>query len=102
MRNAAFVPYNLEGGANGHLGLVLMSTKYNIVAPGTPYIRPIFPGPLVIPLGTTNIQAQMLREQHQEDLHLFHETEAVHNILVQQMVKTFKPMYLKLLRNPVT
>ena len=100
--NAQTVHSNLGGGANGHLGLVLMPPKYNIVAPGTPYLRPLFPGPLNIPLNTTNVQAQMLRDQHQEDVRVFHETEAVHNALVQQVVKAIEPMYLKALRNPVT
>ena len=102
MANSQTVHSNLGGGANGHLGLVLMPAKYAVVAPGTPYVRPVFPGPLVIPPATTNQQAQMLREQHQEELRLFHETEALHNTLVQQLVKAIEPMYLKSLRNPVT
>ena len=67
--NSQTVHSNLGGAANGHLGLVLMPTKYAIIAPGTPYNRPVFPGPLVIPPTTTNVQAQMLRKQHQEDIH---------------------------------
>ena len=35
-----------------------MPLKYNIVAPGQPYIQSVFPGPLAIPPATTNIQAQ--------------------------------------------
>lgn len=100
--NAQTVHSNLGGGAHGHLGLVLMPLKYDTIATGTPYTRPTYPGALVIPPGTTNVQAQMMREQHQQDLHAFHETEAVHNALVQQVVKAVEPMYLKALRNPVT
>ena len=102
MANSQTVHSNLDGGANSHLGLVLMPTKYAVIAPGTPYVRPVFPGPLVIPANTTNVQAQMLRDQHQEELRLFHKTEAVHNTLVQQLVKAIEPMYLKYRRNPVT
>ena len=43
-----------------------------------------------------------MREQHQQDLQVFHESEAVHNALVQQVVKAVEPMYLKAMRNPVT
>ena len=60
--NAQTVHSNLGGGANGHLGIVLMPHKYALIAPGTPYTRPVFPGNLVIPQNTTNIQAQMLRD----------------------------------------
>ena len=100
--NAQTVHSNLGGGANGHLGLILMPTKYAVIAPGTPYIRPNYPGALAIPPGTTNIQAQMLTEQHHHALQEFRESEAVHNALIQQVVKAVDPMYLKALRNPVT
>lgn len=102
MANSQTVHSNLGGGAHGHLGLVLQPAKYAVIAPGTPYIRPVFPGTLVIPPNTTNIQAQMLSKQHREELRLFQETEAVHNTLVQQIVAAIDPMYLKSLRNPVT
>ena len=68
MANSQTVQSNLGGGTNGHLGLILQSTKYAIIAPGTPYIRPVFPGPLVIPPATTNIQAQMISKQHRKEL----------------------------------
>ena len=76
--------------------------KYAIIAPGTLYNRPVFPATLVIPPNTTNAPAQMLREHHVEDLREFQECEAVHNALIQQVVKAVEPMYLKSLRNPVT
>ena len=100
--NAQTVHSNLGGGANGHLGIVLMPHKYAVVAPGTPYNRPGFPGALVIPPNTTNVQAEMLRAAHSEELREFHECEAVHNALIQQVVKAVEPMYIKALRNPVT
>ena len=100
--NAQTVHSSLRGGANGHLGLVLMPQKYNLIAPNTPYTRPPFPGALNIPQGTTNVQAQMMREAHEQAMREFHETETVHNALVQQVVKAIEPMYLKALRNPIT
>ena len=68
---------NLGGEANGHLGIVIMPHKYEVIAPGTPYNLPAFPGTLVIPPNTTTIQAQMLRDQHNENVRVFHETEAI-------------------------
>ena len=79
-----------------------MPHKYAAVAPGTPYNRPAFPGALVISPNTTNVQAQMLHDQHNKNLRVFRKTEAVHNALIQQVVKSSKPMYLKTLRNLVT
>ena len=55
--NAQTVHYTLGGGDNGHIGLVLTTARYNQIAPGQPYIRPIFPGTLTIPPGQTNAQA---------------------------------------------
>ena len=99
--NAQTVHSNLGGGAHGHLGLVLMTPQYNTVAPNTSYAHPTFPGKLTIPAGTTNAQAQMLHTAHQ-NLQEFHETEAVHNALIQQVVTAIDPMYLKALRHPLT
>ena len=100
--NAQTVHSTLVGGANGHLGLVLTTARYNQIAPGQPYVRPIFPGTLTIPPGQTNAQALITRDQHNEAIRLFQETEAIHNALVQQLVKVVDPMYLQALRNPIT
>ena len=35
--NAQSVTTTLGGGANGHLGLVLLEQAYELIAPGTPY-----------------------------------------------------------------
>ena len=48
--NASRVTSDLGGGGHGHLGLVLTSTEYALVAP-IPYARPDHPGPLVLPEG---------------------------------------------------
>ena len=42
--NAQSVHSTLGGGAHGHLGLVLSPNYYAVVAPMTPYVRPLFPG----------------------------------------------------------
>ena len=49
--NASSVASDLGGGANGHYGIVVDPTEYAMV-PGTiPYVRPMYPGALVIPPG---------------------------------------------------
>ena len=48
--NAARVPTNLGGGAHGHLGLILTPAEYALIS-ATPYVRPVHPGPLVLPAG---------------------------------------------------
>ena len=44
----------------------------------------------------------MMRKQHRQEIRVFHKTEAIYNVLVQQVVKEIDPMYLKALGNPVT
>ena len=44
----------------------------------------------------------MLRETHQESLQDFHKAEAIRNAILQQVIKTIEPMYLKAFRNPIT
>ena len=100
--NAQSVHSTLGGGAHGHLGLVLTPTDYAVVAPMTPYVRPLFPGVFRLPANVTDTQAQILREQHRESLRQFQEVEAIHNALVQQVLKAVDDMYLKPLRNPIT
>ena len=50
--NATLITSTLGGGAHGHLGLILTPAKYTLVS-ATPYRRPVFPGQLTIPAGTT-------------------------------------------------
>ena len=80
--NLQTVHSNLGGGAHGHLGLALTSTQYAVIAPGTPYLRPTFPSAFTMAPNTTNIQAQMLREAHQQALYDSHEAEAIHNVIL--------------------
>ena len=90
------------GGVNSHLDLVFISPQYDLIAPNTPYNRPVFPGNSIIPTGTTNVQTQLIHEAHGKKLREFHKTEALHNALVQQYIKAIETMYLKALQNPVT
>ena len=91
--NASSVPSNLGGGAHGHLGLVTSTTTYALLS-NTPFVQPTFPGPLVIPQGTTGPMATVLREQHVEDVRIFRETTGVEKALKQQIVKAVEQQWL--------
>ena len=66
--NAGDVATTLGGGLLGYLGLLLSIVEYARVAPGTPFLCPPNPGPLVIPNGTTQHAATRMREDHTEAL----------------------------------
>ena len=63
MRNASSVPSDLGGGANGHLGLLLTAPEYQPVN-AIAYVRPVHPGILVIPPGTTQHETTRLTAEH--------------------------------------
>ena len=50
--NASRITSELGGGGHGHLGLILSANEYTGVS-NVPYIRPVHPGQLDIPAGTT-------------------------------------------------
>ena len=68
--NAASINFDLGGGADGHLGLVLTLTEYTNVLV-IPYVRHTNPPPLVIAPGTAQHEAVQRREEHREARLLF-------------------------------
>ena len=64
--NSGSVTTHLGGGVHVYLGLLLSPGEYNRIAPGTPFIRPPNPGPLVVPPGTAQHAATRMREDHTE------------------------------------
>ena len=63
--NAASVPCDLGGGAHGHLGIMLTQPEYANVS-AVDYVRPVHPGMLCIPPGTTNFETTRLTSEHKE------------------------------------
>ena len=82
--NASSVQSDLGGGANGHLGLILTQLEYSSVSP-VDYIRPIHPGAIVIPPGTTQHESTRLREEHKEVLRLYRESNLLEQSLIKQL-----------------
>ena len=99
--NAMAVHSTIGGGAHGHLGLVLSAAQYANISP-TPFVRPAFPAPLVIPAGTTAVAAKTLEREYNESLRLFREVMGVENSLKQQLIKAVDSSFLEAIRDPVT
>ena len=97
--NASTVQCDLGGGSNGHLGLVLSAVEYATVS-ATPYVQPIHPS-TVIPVGTTNWETQILREEHKK-IHLFREANAVEKALLKQLTRALPDLYLLPYRDQTT
>ena len=96
--NARTVHSNLGGGTFGHLALVISPASYALISP-TPFIRPTHPGQLTIPAGSTQHAARTLKDQHDENLRVFHEVEGVDRALKQQLVAAIEPTYLMAIRD---
>ena len=95
--NAGKVQCDLGGGNNGHLGLILTDEEYARVS-NTPYVRPVHPGP-VAPVGTTQYQSTILRDEHKENIRLYREANAVEEALLKQLSSALPDLYLKQYRN---
>jgi hypothetical protein len=61
--NAKSVCSNLSDGDHGHLALILSDAQCALLTV-PPFIRPVFPGALVIPHGTSGPMATVLKEAH--------------------------------------
>ena len=96
--NAASVPCDLGGGANGHLGIMLTQPEYANVS-AVDYVRPVHPGILCIPHGTTIFETTRLTNEHKEHLRLNREANNVEACLLKQLGKALPELYLKSFRN---
>ena len=100
--NALTVHTTLGGGQHGHLGLVCTAAVYATIPNTQVYQYPPNPGLLNIIPGATQYQIAQQKEQHAEDIRLFHEVLAVERTIIQQIVAAVDAKYLKALRDPVT
>jgi hypothetical protein len=69
---ASSVRSNRGGGQHGELGLSMTVPAYQLVAPNTPYIRPVHPGPLVHQPNATQYQLAENRRIHELAVGDFH------------------------------
>ena len=70
--NAVSVPSTLGGGAHGFIGINLSGPTYAILAlPMTPFVTPIHPGGLRVPIGAIQYQAALAKKVHEEATQTF-------------------------------
>lgn len=99
--NAASVYSNLGGGQHGHLFLTISPAQFAMLS-DVPFTRPVHPGPLIIPPGTTAAMTATITAQHSEQIRLFREVTGVDKALMQQLVQAIDTTYLAEFRNRVT
>ena len=97
--NTMTVFTTLGGGARGHLGLVVDAPTYTTIPDTQPYIRPVHPGPLVLAQNVTQYQIVLTRDQHQENMRLFREANAVERALIQQIVAAIDAKFVRAIRD---
>ena len=98
--NAARVSSDLGGGWHGHLGLVLTPAEYALIL-AIPYTRPVHPGPLELPVGAgvTNLQREIARDTHKENLRVYREVVDLEKALLKLLVQALPDLYTKSFRN---
>lgn len=86
----------LGGGANGHLGLVLMPAAYARVSPTGVWTTPTHPGSLVIQeQGTTQHVTDHLCKVHREELHKnFNLATMLSRVFKSQIIRAIDEAYL--------
>jgi hypothetical protein len=97
--NAKSVYSNLSSdGDHGHLALILSDAQYALLT-ALRFIRPIFPGALVVSPLTSGPMATVMKEAHQERIRLFREVQGVEKALMQQIVQAVEAPYLSSIRD---
>ena len=99
--NASRVTSDLGGGGHGHLGLVLTAHEYAMIS-AILYARPVHPGALTIPPGTTNHEANRLTLAHTESVRVYHETVELEKTLINLTCNAIKDTYYRERINPHT
>ena len=84
--NAASIPCYLEGGAHGHLDVMLTRPEYANVSV-IDCVRPLHPGILIILAGTANYESTRLTHEHKELLRLNREANNAESCLLNQLGK---------------
>ena len=100
---ASSVPSTRGGGLHGELGLVMTPAVYALIAPGTPYARPINPGDQpAIPERSTGPQIQEIRAQHTKQLQEFHDINQLERQLINYLLQAFDRKWLNRIQNQHT
>ena len=85
--NAFRVTLDLEGGAYGHIGLVLTSKEYLLIS-ALAYTQPLHPGILSIEVSMNHHEATHLSMKHGEQVRVFRETVKLEKVIINLTCKT--------------
>ena len=96
--NCSSVPCMLVGGAHGYSGILLSATTYATLAPTTPFVIPLHPGVLLVPVVSTQYEIALIKTTHDETLRVSQEYNLVIRALIQQVLEAIDPKYLTRLR----
>jgi uncharacterized phage-associated protein len=96
--NAQAVTSSLSDGVHGHLALILSAAQYALLT-DQPFVRPVHPGTLIIPISTSNAIAIVMKGAHDEAVRLFREVQGVEKALIQQIVQAIAAPYLSSIRD---
>jgi hypothetical protein len=99
--NAALV-YSYRGGGNhGHLGAIILPTRYAAISP-VPFVPPTNPGRTATILADTPPEARAMLERHYvANAREFQAYKTLQRALKQQIIKTFDSLYQKGLEDDV-
>ena len=100
--NARSVRTSLGGGNHGYLGLLLSPAQYATIAPATPFVYPVHPGPLHLPAYQLPHVTQQITAQYSDTVRLFNECGNVAQALRKQIVAAIDPAYLAAIKNRQT
>ena len=99
--NSSKVHTSLFGGNHGYLALLLSDAAYALISPAL-ITKPVHPGILLIPAGTTQHLATTMKDTHKEHLRLFRECQAVEAAFQQMLIEAIEPVYLEAIRDSTT
>ena len=99
--NAISVHSNIGGVQHGYLGLVVSPTACALLS-NSPFVPPINPGILSIPVVVTCNTHDELKRQYDKNIQLFHEMWGVERAIVQKLILAIKAKYITDIRNRTT
>ena len=97
--NAASIPSNRGGGANGYLGIVITDAQYLTISEDA-FEVPDYPGAQPhIPYDTSAADTKIIVRAWEEDTREWREYTNVHLALKKQLIESMDPIYLRSLRD---
>jgi hypothetical protein len=94
--NAASIPSNQGGAANGYLGIVVSSDVYATISPGNPFLTPTNPTQHpTIPRNSTDAATSTIIRRHTEKLREWKEYNTVQRALKKQLAQAIDKIYLE-------